>query len=67
VLAKRLEHTWAIYRLAANAIYLGQVNALDEVKAIKIAIKELPVSNPVHQKRLVARKAGLLSPFALTD
>lgn len=58
MLAKRAEQTWAIYRLSARAIYLGQVNAPDEAIAIKVAIKELPVSNPEHQKRLVARKAA---------
>jgi len=41
----------AIYRLAAKAIYLGQATALDEWEAIKIAIKELPVTNPHHQMR----------------
>lgn len=55
---KRSEKAWAIYRLSARAIYLGQVNAPDENKAIKVAIKELPVTNPEHQKRLVARKAA---------
>jgi hypothetical protein len=44
--------------VVARAIYLGQVNAPDEAKAIKVAIKELPVANAAHQKRLVARKAG---------
>ena len=55
---KRSQEAWAIYRLSARAIYLGQVNAPDEDKAIKVAIKELPVTNPEHQKRLVARKAA---------
>jgi hypothetical protein len=55
---KRSETSWAIYRLSARAIYLGQVNAPAEDKAIKVAIKELPVTNPEHQKRLVARKAA---------
>lgn len=55
---RRSEQSWAIYRLSARAIYLGQVTAPDENKAIKTAIKELPVTNPEHQKRLVARKAA---------
>ena len=45
---KQSEQAWAIYRLAAKAIYLGQVTAPDERAAIKTAIKELPVSNPEH-------------------
>jgi hypothetical protein len=49
---------WTIYRLSARAIYLGQVTAPDETKAIKVAIKEIPVTNPNHQQRLVARKAN---------
>ena len=57
-MAKRSEQAWAIYRLSVRAIYLGQVTAPDEDKAIRVAIKELPVTNPEHQKRLVARKAA---------
>lgn len=57
-MAKRSEQVWEIYRLTGRAIYLGQVNAPDEASAIKIAIEELRVSNPEHQKRLVARKAA---------
>jgi hypothetical protein len=52
---RSLYPTWAIFRLAAKAIYLGQVNAPDEKEAIATAIKELPVSDPHHQTRLVAR------------
>jgi hypothetical protein len=52
------EQTWAIYRLASKAIYLGQVTALDEDKAVKAAIKQLPVTNPHHQQKLVARKVA---------
>ena len=51
--------TWAIYRLGGRAmIYLGRVFATDEDEAIKTAIEELAVTNPFHQKRLVARKAS---------
>lgn len=49
---KRVEKTWAIYRPSAKGIYLGQVDAADEDKAIKIAIEEFGVTNPHHQKRI---------------
>jgi hypothetical protein len=48
---------WAIYRLSAKAIYLGQVSAPDEEKAIKVAIEDFEIANPHHQQRLVARRA----------
>jgi hypothetical protein len=51
--------TWAIYRLDGKAmIYLGRVFATNEDEAIKTAIEELAVTNPYHQKRLVARRAN---------
>ena len=55
---KRREHdpAWEIFRIANRNIYLGRVMAPDEKKAIKTAIEEIPVSNPEHQTRLVARK-----------
>jgi hypothetical protein len=55
VLPKRTEQTWAIYRLAAKAIYLGQVTAPDEDKAVKAAIKQLPVTNPAEAIRKEGR------------
>lgn len=53
---KQSQQAWAIFRLAAKAMYLGQVTAPDETRAIKAAIKNLPVNNPEHRKRLIARK-----------
>ena len=49
-MAKRSEQAWAIYRLSSRAIYLGQVTAPDADNAVKVAIKELPVTNPHHQQ-----------------
>ena len=47
---------WTIFRLSAeDLLYLGQINAPDEDKAIKIAIKKFQITNPDHQMRLVAR------------
>ena len=39
-------------------IYLGRVCASNEDEAIRMAIEELAVTNPYHQKRLVARRAS---------
>ena len=46
---------WAIYRLSEKGHYLGQVNASDEDKAIKIAIQEFKITDIYDQARLVAR------------
>ena len=49
---------WKVYRLKGSpAAFLGLVYAPDEKSALKAAIKELKISNPEHQKRLLIRRA----------
>ena len=55
-MAKSVEYRWEIYRIAARNIYVGNVVARDEKDALQAAIKNIPVKNPEHQKRLVARR-----------
>jgi hypothetical protein len=58
-MGEEAKQTWTIFRLSAkDLLYLGQINAPDEDKAIKIAIKEFQITNPYHQARLVARMVG---------
>ena len=48
--------TWAISRIkGTSAAVLGHVEAPDAESAIKIAIEKFEITNPEHQKRLVAR------------
>ena len=55
-MVKSVEYRWEIYRIAARNIFVGNVVARDERDALDLAVKNLPVRNPEHQKRLVARR-----------
>ena len=55
-MAKSVEYRWEIYRIAARNIFVGNVVARDERDALRLAVKNLSVRNPEHQKRLVARR-----------
>lgn len=55
-------YSWGIYRVRAKLDYLGSVMAADEQSAIERAIREFGITNPVHQKRLVAQKREPHSP-----
>jgi hypothetical protein len=49
---------WRITRLKASpAALIGYVEAADEEQAIRTAIREFEITNPEHQKRLVAQRA----------
>jgi len=55
---RKKEHLWEVYRLKGSpAAFVGAVYAPDEKTALKAAIKELKITNPEHQKRLVVRRA----------
>ncbi len=48
---------WEVYRLKGSpAAFLGLVYASDQKSALKAAVKELKISNPEHQKRLLVRR-----------
>jgi hypothetical protein len=48
---------WSIYRLRSTpAEYLGRVIAPDQDGAIAKAIEEFKITNPAHQKRLIATR-----------
>lgn len=56
-MSEHIEQKWAIFRRTAQEmIYMGEVTASDEDRAVKIAIDQLPVTNPHHQQKLVARR-----------
>ncbi len=55
-------YSWSIYRVRAKLDYLGSVMAADEQSAIEQAIREFGITNPVHQKRLVAQKRERTPP-----
>jgi hypothetical protein len=47
--------SWRIYRRwGGNNAYLGLVEAVDKVKAIEKALRTFHITNPEHQKRIVA-------------
>ncbi len=51
------EHKWRITRIKGTpAAYVGNVHAPDAETAIKTAIEEFGITNPEHQKRLVAQR-----------
>jgi|HubBroStandDraft_6_1064221.scaffolds.fasta_scaffold921758_2 hypothetical protein len=51
------EYSWNIYRLRGTpAQLIGRVEAPDEATAIKKAIEEFKITNPVMQKRLIAQR-----------
>jgi hypothetical protein len=51
------EYSWSIYRLRGTpAAFIGIVDALDEVSAIKKAIEEYNITDLEGQKRLVAQR-----------
>ena len=48
---------WRITRIKAiRTALIGYVEAPDAQQAIRIAIREFRITNPEHQKRLVARR-----------
>jgi hypothetical protein len=48
-------YSWRIYRIwGMTKTYLGLVDAGDKESAIKIAIEKFQITNPEHQKRLLA-------------
>ena len=52
------EYSWNIYRLRGTpAQLIGRVEAPDEATAIKKAIEEFKITNPVMQRRLIAQRA----------
>jgi hypothetical protein len=51
-------YRWRITRLKASpAALIGYVEAPDQEQAIRTAIREFAITNPEHQKRLVAQRA----------
>ncbi len=58
-MAKKIspDHEWRITRIKSSpAAYVGRVYAPDADSAIKKAIIEFEITNPEHQKRLVAQR-----------
>jgi hypothetical protein len=52
---KKKEYRWRIVRLRATpAEFVGHVMAPDAESAVKKAIAEYEVTDPQHQKRLIA-------------
>jgi hypothetical protein len=52
----RKEYSWNVYRLRGTpAQFIGSVEAPDEATAIKKAIEEFKITDPVMQKRLIAQ------------
>jgi hypothetical protein len=49
---------WRISRIRAEAEHLGYVNAPDQERAIEVAIRAFGVTDPYHQRRLMAQLAG---------
>jgi len=54
-MAKKLS-VWRIYVIRKKQEYIGSVEAPDEKAAIAAAIKELGITDPTRQQRLVARR-----------
>jgi hypothetical protein len=51
------EYSWRISRIRGTpAAFTGIVDAPDKEAAIKRAIEEFKITNPEHQKRLVAHR-----------
>lgn len=49
---------WEVYRLKGSpAAFMGLVHAPHEKSALKTAIRQLKISNPERQKRLLMRRA----------
>jgi len=47
--------SWRIFRSwSGTKLFLGLVDAPDKVKAIELAIRMFQITNPDHQRRLVA-------------
>jgi hypothetical protein len=50
-------HRWRITRIKASpAVMIGYVEAPDQERAIRAAIREFGITDPEHQKRLVAQR-----------
>ena len=51
------EYEWRITRIKSTPVaFVGRVFAPDAETAIKRAIEEFEITNPEHQKRLVAQR-----------
>ena len=51
------EQAWHVSRIKGSAAaFVGRVYAPDAETAIKRAIEEFAITNPEHQKRLVAQR-----------
>jgi hypothetical protein len=51
------QYSWHIYRLRGTpAQFIGSVEASDEATAIKKAIEEFKIIDPLIQKRLLAQR-----------
>jgi hypothetical protein len=46
-----------VKRWPSPTALVGYVEAADQEQAIRTAIREFAITNPEHQKRLVARRA----------
>ena len=56
-LAPKKMYSWRILRIRGTpAAFIGIVDAPDEGSAINEAIKQFEITNPEHQKRLVAQR-----------
>ena len=56
MIAQKL-YRWRITRIKASpAALIGWVEAPDAEQAIRAAIREFEITNPEHQKRLVAQR-----------
>lgn len=61
------QYEWRITRIKSTpAALYGAVTAREAASAIKQAIKEFEITNPDHQKRLVAQRVGLGTDCALS-
>ena len=49
-------YSWRIYRVLGDLHPLGIVDAIDSDHAVKVAIQKFEITNPEHQKRLLAQR-----------
>ena len=47
---------WRISRISSKSVFVGFVEAPDEAAAIKAAIKKFGITDPWHQRGLVAQR-----------
>jgi hypothetical protein len=52
-------HEWRITRIKGSPVaYVGHARGADEKEAIRRAIHEFQITNPEHQKRLLAQRVN---------